>query len=307
MSKGPRILVAGLLAVGLAAPRPAPAAEIALVMSSDVPAWKPVVDALRTAVPGHNVTTYDLRSSRTEAERLLPGLKGSAAVVVAMGPMAAQAARDMAGDVPLVYSMVSDPAAVGTLEGPNVTGVAYDVPPRNQLVAFRAVNPKATRIGVIVNAAGLSRQMEDARRAGSAMRLDLVLRHVPSLQAVPQAVRDLLGGPEPVDAIWLPPDPMVLGEETRRFVMEAAARAGKPVYGSNASMVKEGALVSNNPELTSIGQSVGGLVNRIARGEKAGRLAVVVPRAEVVINKRIADQLRLSIPEEALRAAQRVF
>lgn len=307
MTKGSRFLLFGLLAAGLIPPRPASAAEIALLMSSDVPAWKPAVDALRAALPGHNVTTYDLRSSRAEAERVLPTLKGGAAVVVTMGPLASQAARELAGDTPLVYSMVNDPATLGALEGPNVTGVAFEVPARNQLVAFRAVNPKASRIGVVYSAAGLTRQLEDARRAATVMRLDLVLRQVPSLQAVPQAVRDLLGGAEPVDALWIPPDPMMLGEDTRRFVVEAALRAGKPVYSSSGSMAKEGALATNGPELASIGQGIGDLVNRITRGEKAGRMGVLVPRAELVINKRIAEQLRVAIPPEALKAAQKVF
>jgi putative ABC transport system substrate-binding protein len=307
MSKVSRTLLSGLLAAGLLAPRPAPAAEIAVVLSSDVPAWRPAVEALRTAVPGNNVTTYDLHGSRAEAERLLQGLKSSAAVVVAMGPLAAQSAHELAADLPLVYSMVNDPASLGTLEGPNVTGVAFDLPARNQLVAFRTVNPKATRIGVVYNAASLSRQMEDARRSASALRLDLVVRQVATLQAVPQAVRDLLSGKEPVDALWIPPDPMLMGEATRQFVIETAVRAGKPVYSSSASMVKEGALVGSSPEFASIGHSAGDLVNRITRGEKAGRLGVVVPRAELVINKRIADQLRVTIPEEALKAAQRVF
>ncbi|MET0552203.1 MAG: ABC transporter substrate-binding protein [Vicinamibacteria bacterium] len=307
MSKGSRTLLSGLLAAGLLAPRPAPAAEIAVVLSSDVPAWRPAVEALRTAVPGHNVTTYDLHGSRAEADRLLEGLKGSAAVVVAMGPLAAQATREVAADLPLVYTMVSDPAGLGSLEGPNVTGVAFDLPARNQLVAFRTVNPKATRIGVVFNAASLSKPMEDARRSASALRLELVVRQAATLQAVPQVVRDLLAGPQPVDALWIPPDPMLMGEATRRFVIEAAVRAGKPVYSSSASMVKEGALVGSSPEFVSIGHSVGDLVNRITRGEKAGRLGVVVPRAELVINKKIADQLRVAIPEEALKAAQRVF
>jgi ABC-type uncharacterized transport system substrate-binding protein len=307
MSKASRTLLSGLLAAGLLAPRPAPAAEIAVVQSSDVPAWKPVVDALRTALPGHNVTTYDVRGSRAEADRVLAGLKGSAAVVVAMGPLAAQSARDTAAELPLVYSMVNDPAGLGTLEGPNVTGVAFDLPARNQLVAFRTVNPKGTRIGVVFNAASLGKQMEDARRSASALRLDLVVRQAATLQAVPQVVRDLLGGPEPVDALWIPADPMLMGDATRRFVIETAVRAGKPVYSSSASMVKEGALVGSSPEFASIGNSAGDLVNRITRGEKAGRLGVVVPRAELVINKKIADQLRLTIPEDVLKAAQRVF
>jgi len=262
---------------------------------------------LRSAVPGHNVTTYDLHGSRAEGDRLLQGLKGSASVVVAMGPLAAQSARDVAADLPLVYSMVNDPAGLGTLEGPNVTGVAFDLPARNQLVAFRTVNPKATRIGVVFNAASLSKQMEDARRSASALRLELVVRQVATLQSVPQAVRDLLSGPQPVDALWIPPDPMLMGDATRKFVIETAMRAGKPVYSSSASMVKEGALVGSSPEFASIGHSAGDLVNRITRGEKAGRLGVVVPRGELIIDKKIADQLRLTIPEEALKAAQGVF
>lgn len=304
MTKPSRTLLCGLLAAGLLAPRPAAAAEIAVVLSSDVPAWKPAVEALRTAVPGHNVTTYDLHGSRAEADRLLDGLKGSATVVVAIGSLAAQSARERTADLPLVYGMVNDP---GPLEGPNVTGVAFDLPARNQLVAFRTVNPKATRIGVVYNAAALNKQMEDARRSASALKLDLVVRQVPTLQAVPQVVRDLLSGAEPVDALWIPPDPMLMGDATRQFVIETAARAGKPVYSSSASMVKEGALVGNGPEFASIGQSLGEQVNRIARGEKAGRLGVVVPRAELAINKKMADQLRVAIPPEALKAAQRVF
>lgn len=169
------------------------------------------------------------------------------------------------------------------------------------------MNPAATRIGVVYNSASLGRQIEDARRAASALRLEVVPRQINSLQAVPQSVRELLAGPNAVDALWIPADPLVLGDETRRFIMLAAVQAGKPVYSSSAALVKEGALVSNSPELASIGQSVGELVNRIARGEKAGRMAVVVPRTEVVINKRIADQLKLAIPDAALKAAQRVF
>jgi putative ABC transport system substrate-binding protein len=307
MSKRDRTLLSGLLAAALLAPRPAPAAEIAVVLSSDVPAWKPAVEALRTAVPGHNVTTYDLRGNRAEADRVLDALKGSAAVVVAMGPLAAQSARDRAADLPLVYGMVNDPAGLGTLEGPNVTGVAFDLPARNQLVAFRTVNPKATRIGVVYNAASMSRLLEDARRSASALKLDLVVRQAPALQSVPQVVRELLTGPEAVDALWIPPDPMMMGDATRLFVIETAVRAGKPVYASTAAMVREGALVGSSPEFASIGQSLGEQVNRITRGEKAGRLGVVVPRAELVINKKIADQLRVAIPPEALKAAQRVF
>ena len=241
MARGARILIA-TFALGAAAASAAPAAEIALVLSSDVPAWRSVSDALRAAAAGHTVTTHDLHGSRAEADKVFLGLKDTAAVVVAVGPLAAQAAREIAAELPLVYCMVHDPSSVTGLNASNVTGVAFSVPMRNQLVAFRAVNPKAARIGVVYSMGALKPQLDDARRAASALRLDLVLRQVSSMQAVPQALRELLSGPEAVDALWIPTDPLVLvvgaeGAGLSRLVRDTCDQvAGIPISSTTESL-----------------------------------------------------------------------
>jgi ABC-type uncharacterized transport system substrate-binding protein len=71
--------------------------------------------------------------------------------------------------------------------------------------------------------------------------------------------------------------------------------------------VAEGALVSDGPDLVSVGEQLADLVNRTAAGDKTARGTLLVPRAELVINKKIADKLRIEIPEDALRAANKVF
>jgi ABC-type uncharacterized transport system substrate-binding protein len=124
---------------------------------------------------------------------------------------------------------------------------------------------------------------------------------------VPQAVRDLLKGEQPVDALWILPDPMVLEASTRRFVLAEALLAGKPVYSFSASLISEGALVSHSADVASIGQGVGELIGRLLSGQKAERQPLLVPRGEVVINKRMADQLKVVVPAEALRIAQKVL
>jgi len=45
----------------------------------------------------------------------------------------------------------------------------------------------------------------------------------------------------------------------------------------------------------------------MAAGDKTARGTVLVPRAELVVNKKIAEKLRIDIPEEALRLANKVF
>jgi len=284
----------------------ASAAEIAVLKSSDSPAFRPAIDNLRRAAAAHTVTEYDLRGDRAEADRVLASLKGKAAVLVTVGPLAAQAAREVAPEIPQVFCMVQDPARLSLVGVPNVTGVAFSIPIKNQLAAFRLVNPRGVKIGVVYNDANAGRLVEEAQKAATVVRLTLVVRAVASNKDVPEALRALLKGVDAVDALWIPPDPILLGDESRRYVLAETLKAGKPVYSFSATLVAEGALVSNGPDLASIGDQAGDLVNRIAGGEK-GKIEMLMPRAELVVNKEIADKLKIEIPADALRAANKVL
>lgn len=282
----------------------APAADVALLKSSDVPAWRPAIDAFRRVAAGHTVIEYDLKGDKAEVTRVLGTLKGKSIILVAMGELAAQTAHQTAPELPLVFGMVPDPVKSGLQGAANTAGVASTIPVKNQLAAFRMVNPRARRVGVIYNAENVGRLVQEAQKAAVIVRLVVVEKPVAGEREIPQALRSLLQGAEAVDALWIPPDPLLLGE-SRRFVLSEALKAGKPVYSSMASLVPEGALVSNAPDYASIGEQAGELVNRIAAGDK--RFDMLVPRAELVINKRIADKLKVEVPADALKAASRVF
>ena len=295
------------LALALAAlAAPAPAAEVAILKSSEVAAWRPSIEALKRVAAGHSFFEYDLRGDRAEAERVLGTLKNKAVILVAMGPLAAQAARDVLPNVPMVFCMIQDPGRIGIGPGPNTTGVAFNIPIKNQLAAFRLVNPRGVRIGVLYNQANVGRLIDEAEKAAPMVRLSLVSRPVASEREVPQALRELLSGSEAADAIWMPPDPVLLGEESQRHILGEALKAGKPVYSFSSTLVEKGALVSNGPDLASIGELAGELVNRLGAGER-GRIEMMVPRAELVINKRVAGKLKIDIAPEILRTAARTY
>jgi ABC-type uncharacterized transport system substrate-binding protein len=281
------------------------AADVAVLKSSDVPAWRPALDSLRRAVGSHTITEFDFRGDRAVAEQTLASLKGRQVILVAMGNLAAQAARAILPDAPLVFCMVQDPAKLGLLPAPGLTGVAFTLPVKNQIAAFRMVNPRGTRIGVVFHPDNSGRQVEEAGKAAGLLRIALVPRPVASVGEIPQAVRTLLSG-DTVDALWIPADPILLTDETRRYILTESLKAGKPVYAFSASLVSEGALVSNGPDIASIGQQAGELVNRLAAGDKS-RIDVQVPRAELVINNRIAAKLKIVVPADALKAANKVI
>lgn len=300
-------LRAALAAVALLALGPlCSAADVAVLKSTDTPAWRPTLDALRRGAAAHALTEYDLRNDRAEADRVVAGLKGKAAVIVAMGPLAVQAAQAGAPEIPLVFCMVQDPARMGLVGTPNVTGVSYQIPIKNQLAAFRLVNPRGVRIGVIFSEQNTGALVAEAVKSAPVVRLNVVARPVASERDVPEALRSFLKGSDAVDALWIPPDPVLLGDESRRYILAETLKAGKPVYGFSAALVAEGALVSNGADLASIGEQAGDLVNRMAAGER-GKIEMLIPKAELVVNKKIGDKLKIEIPVDALKAAGKVL
>jgi putative ABC transport system substrate-binding protein len=283
---------------------PAGAAEIAILKSTDDPAARAVVDAFRRSAPGHTFTEHELRGDRAEGARVVGNLKRRPVVFVTVGPLASQVAHEVAPEVPLVFCMVRDPEALGLAPAAGLTGVALQIPVRNQLAAFRSVNPRGVRIGVVhgPDAAGT---VAEAHKAAPAVRLDVSARTVRPDQDVRPAVRELFSGPDAVDALWLPADSL-MGDEARGVLLKEAARAGKPVYAFSAGMVEEGALVSNGPDFASIGERVADLVNRLAAGEREP-IGIVYPQAELIINTKAAARLKIQIPPGALAKARKTY
>jgi ABC-type uncharacterized transport system substrate-binding protein len=300
--KGMRRWLVAVLALVAAAP--AGAAEVFILKSSEQPGFRAAVDALRRSGPGHAFTEFDLAGNRAQGERILAPLRGRAVILVALGALAAQAARAALPDAPLVFCMVPDPEEAGLSAAPHVAGVAAHVPLKNQLAAFRLVNPRGVRIGVL-HGPDTADSIEEARKAARLVRVALVPRQIASERDVPQTMRELLAGEAAVDAVWIMADPVLVTEQTRRFILGEALKAGRPVYAYSDTLIAEGALVSDAPDPASVGQQVAELVDRLAAGERG--LHMLVPRAELVINKKIAGKLKIEIPAEALMAASRVF
>ena len=295
------------LALSVSLCAPAWSAEVAVLKSDEVAAWRPAIDALRRTASGHDLTEFDLKGDRAEAERVLGQLKGKGTILVGMGPLAATAARELAPDNPLVFCMVQDPAKLGLLDAPRTSGVAFTIPVKNQLAVFRMVYPRGVRIGVIYDEANTGRLIQEAKTGAGIVHLAIVERAVSSEKQVPEALRSLLRGDDAVDALWVTPDPLLLGDEARRFVLAETLKAGKPVYSFSPALVSEGALVSNGPDMGSIGEQLGELVNRMASPGEAGKIEMLIPKAELVVNKKVADKLKIEIPADALKAANKVF
>src|SRR5574341_710017 len=120
--------------------------------------------------------------------------------------------------------MVQDPGRLGLASAPNVTGVAASIPIKNQLAAFRMVYPSGPRVGVLYNPDNVGRQVQEAKRVAPVVHLIIVDRGIGSEREVPEALRALLKGDSAVDALGFPPDPMLLAEDSRRYILSEALK-----------------------------------------------------------------------------------
>jgi hypothetical protein len=283
-------ILAGLLA-------PAWAAEIAVVKGTDVDV-RPIVEALRRSLAGHTISEYTVGDA---ASGLAAQLDAQGAIVVLLGPRAAELGGTLKARGKLAFALM--PRLAG-LEG--LPGVLAGVPPRSQLALFRMVDPRLARIGVLHGPDLPPELLDELQKAAPGLRLVSVVHKVANEKEVPEALRSLLHGPEAVDALWIPPDPLLLGDLTRRFVLSECLKARKPVFSFAESLVQEGALASAGPDLASVGERLADIVRRLDAGESAARIGVLVPKGELVVNRKVAGSLQIQVPAEALAIARTV-
>lgn len=197
------------------------------------------------------------------------------ALVLAIGPLAANAARRSLGeDVPVLFVMVPYFEKYG-LEGPNVTGIALTSDYTPELGALKAMVPKATRVGILHDPRFSAKQVQEAQAAAGSVGVTIVSLEVDSQAKVEKVLERAASK---VDAMLMVADKTVANTAVVQALISFATAQKIPLVGLTPSQVKEGATLSLAPSPTSIGQQAGRLANRIIH-EKVdpGALAVAQP------------------------------
>ncbi|MBX5482033.1 MAG: ABC transporter substrate-binding protein [Myxococcaceae bacterium] len=293
MNKVVTSVLAFALALGCAVGGEAAAAgarpKVVIAKSSNFSAYASVVAGF-SAEAHAEIEEITLPESAQAIEKAVEEIgKKHPALVLAIGPSAATAARRQLSDVPILFTMVPYYERYG-LEAANVTGIALTNDLSVELATLAAVAPDRRRVGILHDPR-YSRALIDEARA-YADGHDLVI--VPLETDSPQkAAKVLAGARGKVDALLMIADKTVANAAVVRKLIEFAQDQRIPLVGLSASQVKEGALLSLSPSYTGIGQQAGRLANRIIH-EKVdpGALAVAQPETlDLAVNLTTAKKL----------------
>jgi putative ABC transport system substrate-binding protein len=233
-------------------------------------------------------------------------------LIVAFENHTVRAAKAATSSIPIVMVHVTDPVKDGFVRslahpGGNVTGFA-GLPdyPAKQLQIFTEILPGLRRVLLLIDPSDpvTPRQLAEVREAAATLRLERVER-----QATDEAdVRHVFSSLQPreVDGVFVVSPNLYL--RFTSLIMKSALTKRLPVAWHQRHGAEEGALFSYDSDLAAVGVEAARYIDKILKGTPPGQLPVQqFTRFELVINRKTAKALGLTIPPSLLLQADQVI
>jgi putative ABC transport system substrate-binding protein len=317
-----RAVAATLLAVPLAG-RPQQPAKIPRVgVIGERSASDPFITAFRQGlrdlgyIEGRNVV-IEFRPSQGALDRVpeiaRELLRIPVDVLVVGGGVSAKHAKAETTTVPIVFTLVGDPVAIGLVAslarpGGNATGMSnlQSELGAKQLELLKTVAPRIARAAVLYNPdSPISRPMVNGvMETARALTIEPRLVEVREPAELANALTALT--PQNADAMLVLSDP-VFGSQLMRIAQDAARKRLPAIY-ARREFAEAGGLLAFGPSFEDNYRRAATFVDKILKGAKPAELPVQQPtKLELIINRKTAKALGLTIPQALLLRADEVI
>ncbi len=294
------------------------------LMSGRAPneASRPVAEAFRSGlaqvgyVEARNVVIeYYWMEGQTERFPIIATelARRAVSVIVAVGTVAAQAAKAATTTVPIVFVTGDDPVMIGLVAslsrpGGNVTGLTFITSTlgAKRLELLREVAPNRTAVAVLVdpNSPESQSQLQDVQDAARALGQRLVVLDAGTHGDLDAAFTVLA---QQGAGVLLVTGSPFFGSQRDRLIALAARHAVLAIYQFR-DFPAAGGLISYGASITDAWRQAGVYAGRILKGERPSDLPVTQPtKYELVINLKTAKALGLEIPPTLLARADEVI
>jgi putative ABC transport system substrate-binding protein len=219
---------------------------------------------------------------------------------------ATRAAKDATKSIPIVFTLVGDPAAAGLVTNllqpeANVTGVTSlhaDLVAK-RIEILKTLAPSIRRVWVIHDGSDptATPMVIKALNAGQRLKVEVIPRGVITTDDVALRLRDVRRG----DAL-LAPETSNLDIPTAILQTSLAARV--PAAFTTALWVGHGGLVSYGPDYYAHGVQAAELVAKIVRGARPQDVPVEgTDKIDLAVNLKTADLFGITVPQRVLLRA----
>lgn len=231
-------------------------------------------------------------------------------LILAIATPSAQAIAAETDTIPILITAVTDPVTAKLVQsadkpGTNITGTNDMNPIKEQLELLKQLAPRTTKVGVLYNAGEVNSQVQvdKVKAEAKGLGLEVVEATVSSSSEVLQAAQSLVGR---VQAIYVPTDNTVVS--AAESVIKVAEGNNLPVIAGEASVVERGGLATIGIDYYKLGKQTGDMALRVLKGEKPEQMAIESQKdLELVINLKAAEKIKLDIPDDLKKQADRLL
>jgi putative tryptophan/tyrosine transport system substrate-binding protein len=236
-------------------------------------------------------------------------------VILAYTTPATAALQRVAGTIPIVFVVVSDPIGAGFVAslprpGGNITGfINVEAAMMGKwLELLLEVAPDVKRAAIMFNPdtapGGGSYYLPSFDAAARLLRVEPITAPVHDDTDIRTIINTLGNGPR--GGLVSMPDAFTYSHRAR--IILQAAKSGVPAVYQTPDCVREGGLLSYGPDGGDIFRRAAPYVDRILRGAKPADLPVQLPvKFEMAVNVETAKTLGLVVPQSILLSANEVI
>jgi putative ABC transport system substrate-binding protein len=236
-------------------------------------------------------------------------------VIIANSTLCLKAIRDETRTIPIVFVVVGDPVGQGfvsNLAHPdgNITGfTAFEFEIGGKwLEMIKAIAPDVRRVAFIYNPeAGLpyaEKFVQSIKATASAQGIEVLVSPVRNAAEVDRAIVEV--GNDSNGGLIVNPDAFTGSH--RGLIISLAARYRLPAIYAYRYYVVDGGLLSYGHETNDLFRQSAAYVDKILKGVKLADLPIQNPtKFELIINRKTANALGLTIPDKVLALADEVI
>lgn len=234
-------------------------------------------------------------------------------VIVAIATPMAVAAANSVRDIPIVFSVVTDPIAAGLVtskskgEG-NVTGLSDKTDIYAHLELFKKVTGIKTLGHIYTSSeANSAASLEELEKACTKLSIKLVVQSITNSSEVKQATEAII---KRVDGIYLTTDNTVYS--ALPSLVEVALANKKPVFSSDTTSASEGGcLIASGFDYYKAGRATGAMVADILGGKNPDSMPVKYltdpSELDMLIDLDAARICGITLPEDLVKSANKVI
>ena len=232
-------------------------------------------------------------------------------IIVTVGS-AVPTLKQATADIPIVFAVAIDPVGNGLVAnlarpGGNVTGLSIQAAELagKRLELLREVVPQLHRLASMFDVGNPqpALEMDETQAAARTLGLEVAPLGIRRAEDIAPAFEALK---PPADALYVVVDQLIVANLAQILTLALGARL--PTMFSTREFVKAGALMSYGPNYSDLFRHSADYVDKILRGTKPGDIPVEQPiKFELVINRKTAKALGLTIPESFLSLADEVI